>query len=74
MSENSQHNTEPTCFNCKKPASAIGEYVNNGSELSPAEFAEQDGTYNPETNTFACTACYIEIGMPTTPMGWMAPA
>ena len=34
---------------------------------------EDEGTYNPETRTFCCTSCYIEIGMPVAPGGWKAP-
>ena len=25
----------------------------------------EEGTYNPETDTYACTDCYIAMGMPT---------
>jgi hypothetical protein len=33
---------------------------------------EEEGTLNPENNHFACDECYIRLGMPTTPWGWVA--
>ena len=36
--------------------------------------AKLDGTYNMETNHFACTECYEHMGRPTAPWpGWKAP-
>jgi hypothetical protein len=66
---------EPYCFNCLKPASEILDIVQWAEieEMTPAEYAREDGTYNPSTNRFACTDCYIAIGMPSSPRGWVAP-
>lgn len=33
----------------------------------------EEGTYNPANGHFVCTPCYIEIGMPSSPTGWIAP-
>lgn len=66
---------EPYCFRCGKPASSFSEYASNLEERqSFAEYVrDEEGTYNPETNRFACDGCYIDIGMPSAPGGWRAP-
>lgn len=70
---------EPYCFRCGKPASSFSEYSDSWidsqtSFTSRADYVRQEeGTYNPETNRFACDVCYIAIGMPTGPYGWVAP-
>lgn len=55
------------CKVCGKAPEEIDEYVDMGEVegLTPEEFVRQEeGTYNPETGMFYCTACYIKIGMP----------
>jgi hypothetical protein len=71
----------PTCAVCRKHPKDIEEYVEAASawndefddddELSPDEYCRaEEGTYNEDNNLFVCTACYIRIGMPTSPSGW----
>jgi hypothetical protein len=66
----------PRCCSCGKTPAEIGEYVELaevGEYASPDEaMRKEEGTYNPETNTFACTACYLKMGMPSSPRGWKA--
>lgn len=71
---------EPYCFRCGKPASSFREYRimaadGFGNEDAATYVREDEGTYNPETNRFACDECYIAIGMPSTNTieGWKAP-
>ncbi len=68
---------EPYCFRCGKPASSFPEYVQGALEECLATSVDyvrhEEGTYNPNTNRFACDACYIAIGMPASPGGWQAP-
>lgn len=71
---------EPYCFRCGKPASSFPEYdysVREGFEVDGADRADyvrsEEGTYNPDTNRFACDECYIALGMPSGPNGWRAP-
>lgn len=78
----------PICFRCGKKPSEIEEYRDLAAVEYPVEhdddigilvdsryFIEsEEGTYNPDTNTFCCTFCYIAIGCPSTPNGWRAPA
>jgi hypothetical protein len=70
---------EPYCFRCGKPASSFSEYPDEWidsetSFTSRADYVRQEeGTYNPVTNRFACDACYIAIGMPSAYDGWVAP-
>lgn len=68
---------EPYCFRCGRPASSFiaGAMMAQDDEpISPAEYVRrEEGTYNPDTNRFACDACYIAIGMPVAPDGWRAP-
>lgn len=69
----------PVCFRCRKTPSEIGEYVNNPDVLDgyfkdPDDCVRKDeGTYNPDYNTFCCTKCYVEIGQPSNTFGWKAP-
>lgn len=69
------YTAEPMCFNCHKAASEIPDVVQWAEieEMTPADYAREDGTYNRSTNRFACTDCYIAIGMPSSPNGWVAP-
>lgn len=58
------------CFICKKRPDEILEYVEAAAEegITPDEYvSSEEGTYNPESQQFACTACYIKIGMPSRP-------
>lgn len=74
---------EPYCFRCGKPAGSFEEYdyfEESEREVhgSRADYVKrEEGTYNPETNRFACDACYIAIGMPVggpgSDYGWRAP-
>ena len=75
---------EPYCFRCGKPASSFAEYCHDNGECggppypdAVAYVREEEGTYNPATNRFACDECYIAIGQPVSriPFGppWQAP-
>jgi len=64
------------CFSCGKSPEEIGEYITAGLEndLDPKDYVRfEEATYNPVTDHFCCTDCYIQIGMPTSPHGWKAP-
>ncbi len=69
------------CFRCKKRPDEIDEYLpgrawDEGEFESPSDYVQnEEGTFNPENGHFACTACYIAIGMPALdwPDKWMAP-
>ena len=69
----------PRCIRCGKAPEEIEEYQpgqawEEGDFESPSDYVRQEeGTYNPKTERFACTECYIEMGMPTEPGGWKAP-
>jgi len=68
--------TSPTCCRCGKTPSQIEEYVEMGvlESMEPDQLVrEGEGTYNPETNRFACTDCYIAMGQPSSRTGWRAP-
>lgn len=72
-------NPVPVCCRCERPASEIEEYRDlvdpEDGEVDWARLIRaEEGTYNPETNTFACTPYYIALGMPASPTGWKAPA
>jgi len=60
---------------CKRSPSQIEEYVRNmDDDPDPDRYViENEGTYNPESGHFACTDCYIKLGMPSSPRGWRAP-
>jgi hypothetical protein len=72
----------PTCFRCGKTPDELEEYVDLAIECT--EFHDDDytpddvvryeeGTFNSESNRFCCTMCYVAIGCPSGPTGWIAP-
>lgn len=67
----------PVCIGCGKTPDELPEYfpANTGSTFTdPIQYVQhEEGTYNPANGHFACTDCYIKMGMPTTPRGWKAP-
>lgn len=70
---------EPYCFRCGKPASSFSEYSDEWIDAetsynSHADYVRhEEGTYNRDTNRFACDECYVAIGTPSEPDGWEAP-
>ncbi|SHJ53500.1 hypothetical protein SAMN02745163_02087 [Clostridium cavendishii DSM 21758] len=55
------------CKCCGRKPSEIEEYIEmvECGEYKTAELAaKDDGTYNPSTEKFLCTSCYIKVGMP----------
>lgn len=74
-------NPQPFCIGCYKIPSEIDEYLpastnpdNPSKGLHPDEYVKrEEGTYNPKNGHFLCTACYVAVGMPTSPRGWKAP-
>lgn len=67
----------PRCFKCHRTPAEIEEYVAMCEDgESPDEYVRrEEGTYNPENGHFACTKCYVAIGMPSRsfPRRWVAP-
>lgn len=64
------------CFRCERRPSDIpglSTWAAEDGYSTVDEMAEDDGTYNPDTNRFCCDECYIAIGMPSSPTGWRAP-
>lgn len=61
---------------CRRSAADIPDVVIGAAdeEMSPEDFAREDGTYDPDTGLFACMGCYIQLGMPSSPTGWKANA
>lgn len=67
---------KPICAYCKKPPAEIEEYIEGAAahETTPDDYVRrEEGTFNPANGHFACTECYIAIGMPSSPTGWIAP-
>lgn len=66
----------PVCIGCKLRPGDIPEYIEMASleDMTPEEFVRtEEGTYNLDNGHFACTTCYIRMGLPTEPFGWVAP-
>lgn len=65
----------PLCIGCGKSPREIEEYIHNPEEdPNPIRFVrENEGTFNHRNGHFTCTECYIKMGMPTKPGGWIAP-
>lgn len=74
------NNGTPTCVRCHKTPEEIAEYISGAlleSEfetiITPTVWMQQnEATYNPRVNKFACTECYIAMGQPVAPGGWKA--
>jgi hypothetical protein len=43
-----------------------------GGYTSAYEYVLDDGTFNRVNGHFACDECYIRIGQPSSPSGWVA--
>lgn len=69
--------TTPVCIGCNRTPSQIEEYIEAAAEdgMSPDAYVRsEEGTYNPANGHFACTLCYVKMGMPSAPgPGWRAP-
>ena len=66
----------PVCNYCHKTPSEIPEYVDFAEQanMTPDEYVKsEEGTYNRLNGHFACTDCYMSIGMPCSSDGWVAP-
>lgn len=67
----------PHCYRCGRgpEESHEGFYGHPGDryQTGSAYVLAEEGTYNPVTGHYACDECYIAIGMPAGPHGWVAP-
>jgi len=64
------------CIGCRKEPHQIQEYVEaaNDEGITPEQYVRsEEGTFNAENGHFACTECYVGMGMPSSPTGWVAP-
>jgi hypothetical protein len=71
-----QPDHKPLCIGCLKRPEDMEEYTTMAKEYecTPDQFVQrEEGTYNPRNGHFTCTACYIKMGMPSSPFGWKAP-
>jgi hypothetical protein len=67
---------ELVCIGCGRTPDQIPEYIEAAEEcdMTPWSYVKQEeGTYNRENGHFACTACYLDMGAPSSPTGWVAP-
>lgn len=67
--------SSPQCCACGRTPDQILEYVLYAKDegITPDKFVRlNEGTYNPEWQTFACTECYIAMGQPVSGRGWRA--
>jgi hypothetical protein len=74
----------PKCGGCRRRPFQIPEYVEAataelGSDPDPtpeeidAWLRVSEGTFNPATNRYLCTECFLRAGMPVSPQGWKCP-
>lgn len=71
-----EHPIIPICIGCHKNPDQIEEYIEMGEleDMTPNNYVRaEEGTYNRKNGHFVCTDCYIEMGMPSSPTGWIAP-
>ena len=64
------------CIGCNKTPDELDEYSPEETEenMTATEYVQtNEGTYNPSNGHFTCTPCYIDLGMPLSPGGWVAP-
>ena len=59
---------ECRCKGCGKTPDELMEYKMLAEECGYSSATEavikEEGTYNPQTGAFWCTACYIKVGQP----------
>lgn len=56
------------CPYCDRKPHEIQEYIDGAKQenCTPEQYViSEEGTYDGRTKLFACTSCYINIGMPT---------
>ena len=61
---------------CKRTPAEIDEYLEAALEagMGADDYVwREEGTLNPQTGHFACTTCYIKLGMPSSRTGWKVP-
>jgi hypothetical protein len=71
-----QEQSVPICIGCHKTPDEIKEYIEMADleDMTPIQYVRsEEGTYNPKNGHFACTECYIRMGCPSSPTGWVAP-
>lgn len=64
------------CIGCGKTPAELPEYVECArlERVSPDLYVQaEEGTLNPANGHFACTPCYVAMGCPASPTGWVAP-
>jgi hypothetical protein len=76
---------ELICIGCHRAPGEIDEYVRAAAEVNEDEphhsvpmtperyVRKEEGTLNRQNGHFACTECYMKMGMPVAPHGWVAP-
>jgi hypothetical protein len=76
MKTNPQLFPEIRCIRCDRTPDQIDEYVEAARDMdvSPWEYVRrEEGTFNWRNGHFACTDCYLDMGAPSSPTGWVAP-
>jgi hypothetical protein len=64
------------CIGCNKKPHEIEEYIEAATDMdmTPERYVIlEEGTFNRKNGHFYCTDCYVDIGMPSSPRGWVAP-
>lgn len=69
---------EPICVRCGLNPRHLPEYMDaaqrEGGGVTPELYViYNEGTYNPTNGHFTCDNCYILLGCPSSPTGWVAP-
>jgi hypothetical protein len=70
------HHMRYQCIGCGKSPDQLSEYVDAAAieDITPNEYLKsEEGTLNHENGHFACTVCYVKMGMPSSSRGWKAP-
>lgn len=58
------------CFKCQREPEELIEYQDAASEsgMNIRDYVKfEEGTYDPQTDYFLCTPCYINLDMPIMP-------
>jgi len=64
------------CVRCNHSPSELDEYIDAArrENMTPDDYVwEEEGTLNRENGHFVCTECYLAVGMPSSPRGWVTP-
>ena len=64
---------DPHCQRFAHDMEYLDSFIDNRVETREDYIRTEEGTYNPENGHFLCDDCYMAVGQPSSPRGWICP-